>query len=135
MKSKGLIVSKFFPLHITLLSNIKHFLYEIAIQFNNNHLVVAQNNYTTKIVKAYVICDLDNWPNIPPNNFKFKDCFFGVTNVVKNSDKEKWVYSGLGITFDSANLCSFGNDDTRNIVIFGVDNSLLSQADDHKSNF
>ena len=40
--------------------------------------------------------------NIPLNNFKFKKCLFGATNIVKNSNKAKWVYSGNGITFDSA---------------------------------
>ena len=29
------------------------------------------------------------------NNFKFKNCLFGATNIVKNSDKEKYVYSGV----------------------------------------
>ena len=36
------------------------------------------------------------------NNFKFKNCSFGKTDIAKNSDKEKYVYSGYGITFDSA---------------------------------
>ena len=26
-------------------------------------------------------------------------CLFGATNVVKNSDKEKYVYGGYGIAF------------------------------------
>ena len=31
---------------------------------------------------------------------KFKNCLFGATNIVENSDKEKYVYSGYGITFE-----------------------------------
>ena len=38
--------------------------------------------------------DLDAWPRNSRNNFKFKDCLFGANNMVKNSDKEKYVYSG-----------------------------------------
>ena len=48
------------------------------------------------------VYDLDAWPENPTNNFKFKNCLFGVASLVKNSDKERYVYSGYGITFDSA---------------------------------
>ena len=37
---------------------------------------------------------------IPTNNFKFKNCLFGANNIVKNSDKENYLCSGCGITFD-----------------------------------
>ena len=36
------------------------------------------------------------------NNFKFKHFLFGATSIIKNSDKEKWVYSGYVIIFDGA---------------------------------
>ena len=55
-------------------------------------------------------------------------CLFGAANKVKNSDKEKQVYSGYGITFSSAGLWSFGDDFAENIVIFGVDNSSSIHA-------
>ena len=45
------------------------------------------------------------------------------------------MYSGYGTTFDSAGSWSFGNDFTRNDVIFGVDNSSSSDADDRKNDF
>ena len=51
----------------------------MEIKLDKESLVVEQNNYLTKIV----------------------NCLFRATNVVKNSDKDKWVYSGYGITFDS----------------------------------
>ena len=34
------------------------------------------------------------FPRKPTNNFKFNNCLFGAANIVKNSDKEKYVYSG-----------------------------------------
>ena len=76
--------------------------------------------------------DLDAWPENPTNNFKFRNCLFGATNIVKNSDKEKYVYSGCGITFDSASSWSFGNDFARNVIIFGVDNSSSSYSCNRK---
>ena len=56
---------------------------------------------------------------------------FGATNIEKNSDKRKWVYSSYGIAFDSVGLWSF----SRNVTIFGVDNSSSSHADNCKNIF
>ena len=41
-----------------------------------------------------MVCDLDTWPKKPINKFKFNNCLLGATNIVKNSDKEKCLYSG-----------------------------------------
>ena len=98
-------------------------------------LAVEQNNYLTKIVNVYIVYELYTWPRNPSNNFKFKNCLFGATNIVKISNKEKYVYSGYRITFDSASSWSFDDDFTRNVIIFGVDNSSSSHSDNHKKNF
>ena len=45
-----------------------------------------------------------------------------MTNIVKNSDKSKYVYSGYEIAFHGVGLWSFGNNFSRNIVTFPVDN-------------
>ena len=59
----------------------------------------------------------------------------GATNIVKNSDKEKYVYNDYEIAFDGKGEWSFGNDYARNVIIFGSDNSSLSHADNLKNNF
>ena len=81
----------------------------MGIKFDKEPLGVEQNNYLTKIVNVFILYDLTTWPRNPTNNFKLKNCLFEATNIVKNSDKEKYVYSGYGITFDSAGLWSFDN--------------------------
>ena len=43
-----------------------------------------------------------------------------LVQYIKNSDKEKWVYS------------EFGSDFERNVAIFGVYNNLSSHADNYK---
>ena len=50
-------------------------------------------------------------------SYKFKNCLFGAISLVKNSDKEKDVYSGHGITFDSA--WSFDNESRANFLALG----------------
>ena len=49
---------------------------------------VEQSIYLAKIMNVYILCDLDAWTRKPTKNFKFKNCLFGATNTVKNSDKE-----------------------------------------------
>ena len=82
-----MLKSEHLPLHGAFLPNIKYFGYKIRIQFNNSPLVLKQNKYVPKIVNAYTVYDLDNWPKTPLNNFTLKNCLSGATNIVKNCDK------------------------------------------------
>ena len=85
----------------------------MGIKLDKEPLVVEQNNYLTKIV----------------------NCLFRATNILKNSDKDKWVYSGYGITFDREDWWSFGNGIARYVIIFGVHSSSSSHVDNRKNNF
>ena len=78
----------------------------MRIKFNKDLLAVEQNNHARKIVNVYIFYDLDAWPKIFLRNFTIKNCLFGTTSIVKNSDKEKYLYSSYG-----------------NSAMFGVDNS------------
>ena len=51
---------------------------------------------------------------------------FGLTNILKENDKKKYMYIGYGIAFDEKNKTSFGSDFARNVIIFVVDNSSSS---------
>ena len=79
----------------------------MGIKFDKDPLAVAENGYLSKIVNVYIVCDLDAWKRNPTRSFKFKNCSFGATSIAKNSDKEKYVYSGSRITFDCAGLREF----------------------------
>ena len=105
------------------------------MRLNNSVLVVEKNCYTTKIENVYIIYDLNNWPINPLNNFTLKNCLSGATNIAKNGDESKYVYSGYVITFDCTGSWCFGNGFARNVVILGVDNSSSSHTDNRKNNF
>ena len=64
----------------------------MGIKFEKDPLAVEQKNYASKIVNVYIVYDLYAWSRNTSNNFKFKNCLFEATSVVKNSDKEKCVY-------------------------------------------
>ena len=116
-------------LYTASLHNMKPSGQKIGIEFNKSVLVVEQNNYTTKIVNAYITYNLDSWPINPVKYFTVKNCLFGAINIVINSDKSKYVYSTYEIKLDGADLWSFGNDFAKNVAIFRVDNSSSSHTD------
>ena len=41
----------------------------MRLKLDKDPLAVEQNNYETKIVIAYVVCDLGTWRNNPLRNF------------------------------------------------------------------
>ena len=91
----------------------------------------------TKNVNVYIVYDLAVWSIVPLKNFTLKNCFFGMTSIVKNSEKYKCVYnaSGYEIAFDGRNWWNFRNSTARNFIIFGVDNISLSLIDNLKKIF
>ena len=58
-----------------------------------------------------------------------------MTNVVKNNDKEKYMYSVYRIDIDGKSSFSFDNDSARNVIIFDVDNNSSSHTDNQKNVF
>ena len=104
------------------MNSVKLSEYRIGIKFDKEPLAVEQNNYLNKIVNFYI------------EIFYIKK-LFGATNIVKNSDKEKYVYSRYIIVFDGKGEWSFGNGYARNVIIFGVNNSSSSYTDNFKNNF
>ena len=89
----------------------------------------------TEIKSAYIVYDFDAWPNNPLNNSKLKNFLFGGTNIIKNSDKEKWEYSGYGVAFDGSGSWNFDNDYAKNLASFDFGNSSSSHIDNRKNNF
>ena len=58
-KSKEVFNSKHKPLYTAFLHSIKLSEYRIGIKFDKDLLAIEQNKYLSKIVKVYIICDLD----------------------------------------------------------------------------
>ena len=73
--------------------------------------------FKNKIYFGYQILDLDPWPKNRTDNFKFKNCLFRATSIVKHSDKGKYVYSCYGITFDNTVSWSFNNGTARIFIV------------------
>ena len=65
--------------------------YRTGIKFDKDPLAVEQNSYLSRSV--YIVYDVDT-----TDNFKLKNCLFGAPNIVRNSNKGKYVYSRYRIT-------------------------------------
>ena len=90
LKSNGIYNSKLKSLHTSFLHSTNVSRYRIVIEVHKDPLAVGQNNYLAEIINIYIVYDLDAWPRNPKNNFKLINCLFGATDIVKNSDKEKY---------------------------------------------
>ena len=64
--------SKLKPLFTAILHNTKRSGYRMGTELDKNPLTAEQNNYATKIAKAYIICHLDAWPNNPLKKLQLK---------------------------------------------------------------
>ena len=81
-KSNGVYNSKLKPLYTAFLHSVKISGYRMRIKFDKDPLAIEQNNYLTKLGNVYIVYELKDWPQDPINNFKFKNCLFGATNIV-----------------------------------------------------
>ena len=78
-KSKGVFSSKLKPLYTAFLHSIKLSEYRIGMKFYKDCLAVEKNNYLTKIVNVYIVCDLDACTKNLLRIFTLKNYLIGAT--------------------------------------------------------
>ena len=64
-----------------------------------------------------------------------KNGLFGAVTLTKNTDINKYGYSGYGIVFDRKSSFSPGSGFGQNIIIFGVDMNSSAHTDNKKKTF
>ena len=85
------------------------------------------------VVNIYIVCEttLDT----KTSNIAFKNCLFDAIKITKNSDVNKYKYSGYDIGFDSKGSCSHPSGGNRaNVIIFGADLSSSVHANKKVNN-
>ena len=103
------------------------------VKFTGSCLQQSKISYThRKIVNIYVVYELGaSSSNI--NDPTLKNCLFGAVTLTKNTDIDKYGYSGYGIGFDRRSSFSFPSGGFgQNITIFGVDMSSSVHIDNKK---
>ena len=106
---------------------------KIKVQFTGSCLKQPKSTFThKKVVNIYIVYELGaSSSNI--NDPAIKDCLFGAVTLTKNSDIEKYKYSGFGVGFDRKSSFSFPSGGfPQNVLIFGVDMSSSTHIDNKK---
>ena len=72
-------------------------------------------------------------PGSNNSDHTLKNCLFGAVTLTKNTDIDKYGYSGYGIGFDRTSNFSFpGGGFSQNVLIFGADMRYCSHIDNKK---
>ena len=80
-----------------------------------------------KAMKIYIVYDLKS--NLNNFDYTLQNTLFGAVKPTKNSDIDKYEYTGYGIGFDSKGIFSHPNGTTGvNVIIFGADMSSSVHA-------
>ena len=109
--------------------------FNIRVKFTGSCLKQDKITFNhRKLVNIYIVHELGS-SSSNDNDPTIKNCLFGAVTVTKNSDIEKYGYSGHGIGFDRRSSFSFRNGGFgQNIITFGVDMSSSPHIDNNKKN-
>ena len=135
-KSKGLsderINSIKTPNH-SITPNLNYYGTTTRIKFNGSCLEQDKVIFNHgKVVNIYIVYEISKSINISDYP-TLENCLFGAVTLTKNTDINKYKYSGYGIAFDRQGNFSFpGNGLGRNVIIFGVDMSSSTKIDNRK---
>ena len=135
-KSKGLSDEniKPFPTSDTsLTASIDYYSYKVRIKFNGSILRQPKVSYIHgKIVNISTVYELTR-SSSHSDDPTLKNCLFGAVTLTKNSDIDKYGYSGYGIEFDRRSSFSFPSGGFgQNVLIFGADMSSSTHIDNKK---
>ena len=102
------------------------------VEFNGSCLKKDKVTYNHgKIVNIYIVYVISKTYNISGYPI-LENCLFGAVSLTKNTDIDKYKYSGYGIGFDRHGEFSFDNGLGKNCIIFGADLSSSSSHDNNK---
>ena len=109
---------------------------KVRVKFTGSCFKQSVTSYThRKIVNIYIVYELGaSTPNV--NDSILKNCLFGSVTLTKNTDIDKYGYSGYGIGFDRKSSFLFqGGGFGQNVLIFGADLSSSAHIDNRKKTY
>ena len=97
---------------------------------------MKENKFTythDTIVNIYIVYEINKKDNTTSSDPTLENCLFGAVTLTKNTDIDKYKYSGYGIGFDRRSNFSFSSGGFgQNIIIFGVNMSSSAHVDNKK---
>ena len=141
MKSKGLSAESIKPPTTSDNSLTLAFNYygtKTRVKFTGSCLKQPKISYThgkvvkVKVANIYIFYELGA-SSSHNNDTTLKNCLFGTVTLTKNTDVDKYRYSGYGIGFDRRSSFSFPSGGFgQNILIFKLDMSSSAHIDNKK---
>ena len=102
--------------------DLNYYCTRTRVEFNGSCLKqdkVAFNHQ--KVINVYIVYEISKSINIRAYA-TLVNCLFGAVSLTKNSDIDRYGYSGYGVGFDRHGSFSFpGNGLGRNVIILGTD--------------
>ena len=132
-QSKRLSTENIDPPTTSLFPSINYVGNKIRVKFTGSCLKQPKISYTHgKVVNIYIVYELGA-SSSQVNDPTLKNCLFGAVTLPKNSDIDKYGYSGYGIRFDRRGSVLFPDGGYgQNVLIFGVDTIFSAQIDNKK---
>ena len=135
-QSKGLLDERINSVKTTNYSitpSLDYYGTRTRVEFNGSYLKQDKVTFNHgKVVNIYIVYEISKSINISDYP-TLENCLFGAVTLTKNTDINKYKYSGYGIAFDRQGNFSFpGNGLGRNVIIFGVDMSSSTKIDNRK---
>ena len=131
-KSKGLSSESIKPPTTSdnsLTPTLNYYGTKTRVKFTGSCLKQSKSSYIVNIYIVYELGVCSSHINDPT----LKNCLFGAATLTKNSDIEKYKYSGYGIGFDRRSSFSFPSGGFgQNVLIFGADISTSIHIDNKK---
>ena len=86
----------------------------------NRHCLIKKISISIKVINLYISCTLGSQLKNLNTEFTFSNCLFGSVQLTKNSDLDKYKYTGYGIGFHSrSELFIYRWRLWKNVIIFG----------------
>ena len=92
------------------------------MNFNKHCLIKNNISIPTKVINLYISYTLGHQIRNVNTDFTLGNCLCGSVKLTKNSDLDKYKYTGYGIGFDSRSEFLFTDGSYgKNVIIFGAD--------------
>ena len=106
------------------------------VRFSGSYLKQNVITYSHgKSANIHIVYEINKNDNTASSDPTLENCLFGAVTLTKNTDIDKYKYSGYGSGFDRKGRFSFpGIGLGRNVIIFGVEMSSSTKIDKRKKN-
>ena len=104
------------------------------VKFSGSCLKQDKATYNNgNIVNIYIVYEINKKDNTVISDPTLENCLFGAVTLTKNTDIERYKYSGYGTGFDRKGSFSFSNGGYgQNVLTFGADMTTSIHIDNKK---